>query len=536
MPGITSGFFFWNAGAELHKSPVGLLRSILFESLQDMIFGPLEQDPAIVQSLFADRWNQFLSYGGGQYESTFAELRRVFELMISDRTKKFLFMVDGLDEMDDYANELISMIVNSTKADNVKFCVSSRDSAVFQSAFEKIPRLVVDQYTKSDIQSYVTGAFNQEARLEILRGKMDGMEEVNIVGTLTEKASGSFLWAVLATAYLLQGLQEGDDFLILKDRADALPYQLDDLLPHILDKFEPTDLEQFWRVYTLLESHSYPGLLPLSFALTAETVATLAADVRPLKPAEITKRTEDIHTLLKYQCKSFFTIFDPTPPGQQSDPSSFKVTYTHRTIRDYLNSQPTLFSSLPSTSRSFNADQQWANAHLWTLKTLAPAASDDAVPLRIWDPLSRALTAAPAIYAELKKFPQTYMDAALSTAVFLHLKSETPSDLPCFPSAPATTLAHPLDLAVLLNLQSYVTIKAKTAEKKDIRHAITFAREMRKRLGAGGEMRWLGGSERQKMRLDYGKGRAELDALLEYYAKAMKFATVKPAIQVPEYV
>ncbi|KAH7391922.1 hypothetical protein BKA66DRAFT_547861 [Pyrenochaeta sp. MPI-SDFR-AT-0127] len=539
LPGIFSGFFFWNAGTELHKSSVGLLRSVLYDSLQDMIFGPLQQDQGIVQGLFTDRWNQFTSYGGGLSEFAFPDLQRAFELMIADASKKFLFMVDGLDEMDGYSNELISLLIGSTKRDNVKFCVSSRDSAVFQSAFERAPRLVMDEFTKSDIQSYITIAFNQEPRLEKLRGKMDGKEEMKIINTLTEKASGVFLWATLTTAYLLDGLQEEDDFLILKDRADALPYQLDDLLPHILDKFEPVDLEHFWRVYTLLESESYPRLLSLSFALTVETVATLAADVRPLKPAEVAKRTEDMRILLRYQCKSFVTIFDTSPPGQQielTNSDSLKVTYTHRTIRDYLISQPTLFSTLPSTARSFIADQQWANAHLWMLKTLQPPVSADAAPLNIWDPLSCALTAAPAIYTDLKKFPFTYMDTALTTAVFLHLKSETGSDLPSFPGSPATTLAHSLDIAVLLNLQSYVAIKAKTADKKDIRHAINFNREMRKRLGAGGEAIWLAGSRRQKMRLEYSKVRTDLDALLEYYAKAMKFATAKPMVEVPEYV
>lgn len=502
-----------------------------------MIFGPLEQDQGVIQWLFADRWSQFTSYGGGLHAFTFVELRRAFELMISDVSKKFLFMIDGLDEMDEYSNELVDLINSSTKKDNVKLCVSSRSSPLYQSAFEKRPRLVMDEYMQGDIQSFVRSAFNHEIKLESLRGKLDEETEIHIVTTLAEKASGVYLWAILATSFLLQGLQEGDDFLVLKDRVEALPYQLDDLLPHITDKLDLADLEQVWKVQTLLESHPYPHLLPLSFALTAETAATLAADVRPLKPAETVKRVEDVRALLRHRCKDLFAIFNTAAPGDAasaSDPDYLKVTYVHRTIRDYLTSRSCLFRTLPPTAQTFNPAQQWANAHLWTLKTLQPR--DTSTPLPLWSPLAAALCAAPSIYTELKKYPLTYTDAALSTAVFLHLRSETGSDLPCFLGAPATSITTSLDLAVLLNLQTYVAIKAKTADRKDIRHAIEFNQAMRKRLGAGGEVQWLEGRGREKLKGEYGKVRTELDGLLEYYAKAMRFATAKPFVEVPEYV
>lgn len=553
-PGITSGFFFWAAGTELQKSTVGLLRSILYESLQDMLFGPLNQDDSVLQSLFADRWNQFISYGGGLHAFTFSGLRRAFELMISDASKKFLFMIDGLDEMDEYPNELIDMLISATKKDNVKFCVSSRPSPMFQGAFERRPRLVVDEWTNKDIQIHITRAFNQEPKLERLRGKMDGTEEVKIVSTLTEKASGVFLWATLASSFLLLGLEEVDDFLILKDRADALPFLLDDLLPHILDKIEITDLEQVWKIHVLLERHSYPRLLPLSFALTAETPATFAADVRPLRPEEVARRIEDMRFQLTQRCKNLFAVFDTTPPGQPGQPltlpdvEDLRVTYTHRTIRDYLLSQPELFSKIPPHASTLFASQQWANAHLWSLKTLSPHPT---APLRIWFPLSNALETSLALFTETKKYPLTYMHAALTTAIFLHLKAEAAgSDLPYFPitsnSNPtpiqqAMNLTSSLDLATLLNLTIYVAVKAKGAERKYVRHAIEFNREMRKRWGKGGEEAWLGGGGGgqggvERLRAEYNRVRTDTDALLEYYGRAVKFGASKPAVEVPECV
>ncbi|KAF1943450.1 hypothetical protein EJ02DRAFT_510967 [Clathrospora elynae] len=559
-PGITSGFFFWASGTELQNSPLSLLRSIIYESLQDMIFGPLEQDQSVIQHLFPDRWNAFQSYAGGLHAFTFPELRKTFEVMISDTEKKFLFMVDGLDEMDDYPNELVDLILSASKKDNVKFLLSSRSSPVFQSAFETRPRLVLEEYTKPDIQTYVTSAFNLEPKLESLRGKMDGKEELTIVSTLSEKSSGIFLWASLATSFLLGGLEEDDDFLILKDRAEALPYQLDDLLAHILNKLKPSDLEALWKLHTLLGSaNSCPAILPLSFAFTAESSVTLAADVSPLKPAEAAKRVDDMHIVLNMSCKNLISVFDTSAPGQHARSEDLRVTYTHRTISDYLYAYPGLLKKIP-TVLMWSPTQQWADAHLWVLKTmqqqpstptatatpasLSSSSFSSSTPLALWTPLSSALSAASTLFSKTNIFPQTYVHAALTTSVFLHLKSATSSDLPQFPSSSgsstplsATTLTTSFDLAVLLNLSSYIALKAKTTDRKDIRHAIDFSREMRKRLGVGGmEELWLSGRGNEKLRAEYGKGRGEVDALLEYYVKVVRFGTTKPHINVPEYV
>jgi hypothetical protein len=542
-PGITSGFFFWNAGVEMQKSAIGLLCSVLYESLQDMIFGPLEVDQNIIQTLFSDRWNAFLSYAGGLHDFTFPELRKAFESLVSDATKKFLFMIDGLDEMDDYPKDLVDLILTASKRHNVKFLLSSRSSPVFQSAFETRPRLVLDDYTRLDIHTYVTTAFDREPKLELLRGKMDGQEETTITNTLAGKSCGNFLWATLATSFILQGLEEGDDFLILKDRADSLPWILDDLLAHILSKLSAADLEVLWKAHTLLsyQTSSCPGILEMSFAMTAETQATFAADVRPLKSTEISKRVEDMHALTHNNCKGLMSVFDTTPPGQQlPSPENLKVTHTHRAIRDYFLAYPGLLTTNQSTEVIWNTTQQWSNAHLWALKTLSPPTKITDAPLQIWTPLSSALETALTLYAKGNKFPLTYTDAVLTTAVFLHLKSEMGSDLPHFPSSTSTpsttTLTTVFDLAMLLNLTPYIVLEIKTIDRKDVRHAIDFGREMRKRLGVGGEERWLAGKEKEKLRAEYGKGRGDVDALLEYYAKAVKFGSKMPVVEVPEYV
>ncbi|KAH8731342.1 hypothetical protein GQ44DRAFT_698575 [Phaeosphaeriaceae sp. PMI808] len=532
-PGITAAFFFWNSGTELQKSPVGLLRSILYESLQDMIHGPLEQDQGIIQCLFPDRWKHFLSYGGGLHDFTFAELRQAFEIMVSDESKHFLLMIDGLDEMNEHPSELVEMIVNATDRTNVKILVSSFASPDIQTAFENRPNLVLDEWTKKDCGAHILHQFSESDALVNLRKKRDSVEEMNVINTLAEKANGVYLWAKLATHFLLQEAKEEDGFSALRSRAGALPPTLELLLPKIVENLSSEDAEQLWKVTTLLEnqSHACPRLIPFSHALTTDTKAALAADTRPPKTIETSKQIDDMRNLLTCACKNLFTVFDVSPPEQtesKARPEYLKVTYTHRTIRNFLSSQPdSCRAHLPA---SFSPTTQWANAHLSSLKSLRPSNYDSETP--IWPALASCLESSLLLLSQTSKLPLTYIDAAASTALSHHLRSTYTSDLPSFPTIPLTTF---LDLAVFLNIQSFIGVKTKNADRKEARHAIEFSKEMRKRIGAGGERRWLAGSGRELLREEFEKERIEVNGMLEYYAKSVRFGSAKTWVEVPEW-
>jgi hypothetical protein len=524
-PGITSVFFFWNGGTALQNSPTGMLRCILYESLQDMIYGPLEQDQGIVQWLFGDRWRQFTSYGGGIHEFTFAEVRKAFELMVADVSKKFLFMIDGLDEMDEHSSELTETVINATKKDNVKIVVSSRASPELQAAFEKRPSLVLDEWTKKDSQAYIMDRFDKAEKLTSLRRRSDNVEEMNAINTLAEKADGVFLWAKLATSSILQSVTDADTFSAMRDRAGNLPPTLELLIPNIVSSLTPEEAESLWKLTALLESHTTacPNLLPLSFALTFDTKASIAANTKPLKTADSSKRVETMRTLLTNDCKSLLSTFDtscPEIPEKRGRPESLVVTYTHRIIRSLLT---------PSSSSDFNATAAWSAAHLLSLKTLRPSSDDS--DMRIWPALSACISHSLLLFDSTKKFPLTYLDTAASVALAHHAKSPLSSDLPAYPSTPIHTF---LDIAVFLNIQAHVAIKAKTADKKEVRHAIEFGRAMRKRVGREGERRWIG--KKGRLREEWERERVGVDALLEYCGKSVKFGSGKVGgVEVPEW-
>jgi hypothetical protein len=564
-PGITSGFFFWNCGTELQKSGLGLLRSLLYESLQDMIYGPLEQDLAIIQRLFADRWEQFRSYGGGLSSLTYIELRRAFDLLISDASKKFLFMIDGLDEIDEASDlvDVIPLLTSSAKRENVKILVSSRPSPAFQEAFEKRPRLWVDDHTTNDVQTYILHHFSHDESLLKLRGNTVVPEELDIVSLLSSTSDGIFLWGILATKFLLQELTGNDNFTTLQNRAEMLPSDLDELLMHIMSNFEPTDLEQAWKISGLVEYHGYPSLLPLSFALDKDEKSSIAAGQHPLKTAEVVQRIDDMRQILTYKCRNLFAIFDTQNPEERTptmdSPERLKVTYAHRSIRAHFLSSPAQKGKL--LANDFNTTSAWAASYLVTLKSLTPPTTSGT--MSVWAPLSHCIESALALTSQDSKAHITYLHAALEAALAHHTQSPTSSsssslasskrptssypsapvvvtsDLPQFPSILLTT---PLDLAVFLNLQAYVAVKVKDADRKVVRHAIDYSAAMRKRIGVGGEHVWLGTKEKgnsrglERLRVEYGKNRSEVDALLEYYVQAVRWGKKPPVFDVPETI
>ncbi|KAH6612521.1 hypothetical protein C7974DRAFT_445260 [Boeremia exigua] len=558
-PGITSGYFFWNSGVELQRSALGLLRSLLYESLQDMIYGPLEQEMGIVQTLFPDRWEQFKTYGGGLGALSLAELRSAFELMISDANKKFLFFIDGLDEADKVGDlvDVVPLIVSASKRDNVKILVSSRPSPGFQEAFEKRPRIWVDDHTTDDLHAYILHSFSQDESLAKLRGNTVVPEETDIVAILSETACGVFLWGILATRFLLQELTGNDNFTSLQNRAEVLPSDLDELLSHIMSNFDPADLEQAWKLSALIEAHPYPSLLALSFALSGDEKSSIAAHRTPLKSAELAQRTADLRHILTYKTRNLFAVFDTADPALRPDalaaPDSLKVTYAHRTIRAFF-----LAAHKPTLPTDFSPVTAWAASHLQTLKTLVPPPSG---VQRLWPYLAACLESSLALASLDAKNHAAYTHAALAAALAHHVhapssassasstaSSKRPtsaypgqpsltSDLPSFPHL---AVAAPLDIAVLLNLTGYIAVHAPDAERRMVRRAGEWAAGMRRRVGVGGEGVWLGtkgeGPGYERLRAEYGKGRAEVEGLVAFYGAAVRWGKKAPVVEVGESV
>ncbi|KAL5428442.1 hypothetical protein PMIN05_011060 [Paraphaeosphaeria minitans] len=536
-PGILTGFFLWNCGTDLQKTTIGMLRTVLYEALQDMIFGPLEEDPSIVQRIFSERWKQFSSYGGGIHPFSLSELRTAFDLLLSDKTKKFLLMIDGLDELDDDPTNALAVLISASNRENVKVCISSRPSVIYQATFKDWPSLELNKWTRRGIQDYVLYAFDQnDTMFNIPAEQSDGTEERAIITTLIDKANGVFLWASLATEFLIQSTKATDDVSKIRWRVNALPQELEALLMYMFDNLDPQHFLQAAQLFRLVDAHGYPSLLPLTSAYDSDTRSALEAETRPLSVGEVMTRSEKMRNVLVFKCKNLLSIFEAAPTDTQrtsvevADLAHYKVNYAHRCIRDFLRTYEMRSRIAKATDyESFAEDEHWANAHLWTLKTLQPR--DGTLP--IWDALANCVEYALRLESNDDRVRLTYLDEVNATLAEHLVSPATPAasmDLP--PGASVNSFG---DVAVLLNLANYLAIKARSADKKDLRHAMEYARDVRKRLDAGGLEAFLG--KRARLRESYERVDADLAGLLEYHTRSsLKLGSPKITRDMPEWV
>lgn len=536
-PGILTGFFLWNCGTHLQKTTIGLLRTLLYEALQDMIFGPLDEDPRIVQRIFADRWNHFSSYGGGTHLFNLSELRSAFDLLLSDTSKKFLLMIDGLDELDDDPTNALTVLISASNRENVKVCISSRPSVIYQATFKDWPSLQLDKWTKKGILQYVLYAFDQnDTMFNIPSEESDGTEERYVVNTLVDKASGVFLWASLATEFLIQSTKDTDDVSTIKRRVNTLPPDLEALLIYMFDNVEAQHFAHAARLFRLVDAHGYPSLLPLCSAMDADARSSHEAETRPLTTGEVLTRAERMRNILVFKCKNLLSIFEAVPAEEKrnsvevADLAHYKVNYAHRCIRDFIRTYEMKSRIAKATSyEEFVEDEYWANAHLWTLKTLQVRGGK----LIIWNALADCIEHALRLESKDNRVRLTYLDEVNATLAEHLVNPETPVTVMDLP--PGATVNSFGDIAVWLNLTNYLTIKARSADKKDLRHAMEYAKDVRKRLRAGGEDEFISG--RGKLKETYEKVDPDLASLLEYHTKSsLKLGSPRITKDMPEWV
>lgn len=104
---------------------------------------------------------------------------------------KFCFFIDGLDEYAGSAKEQSSMVEHLkrlTKGGDVKICVSSRPWNVFRSGYggRGDPKIILQDHTKTDIDMYIEGQLEADARFRRLTSVQAEMgefaREIRLVG------------------------------------------------------------------------------------------------------------------------------------------------------------------------------------------------------------------------------------------------------------------------------------------------------------------------------------------------------------------
>ncbi|KAI9776736.1 MAG: hypothetical protein M1839_009380 [Geoglossum umbratile] len=246
FPSHAIAAYFFNArGDAFEKSPLGMLRSLLYQLL--------EQDPQSCNRfipLFLDKRKKH----GDNWMWYSGELKDFLLEIVRHPTQPILLFVDALDECDESeVRDVVSFLERLSLAaivseTSLNICLSSRHYPTI--SMRRMLELVVEKRKEHDrdIAIYV------QDKLKI--------RDKHIESELLRKAGGVFMWIVLVTEMLNQAFDEG--------RIIAMRKKLDDV---------PGDLDEVFR--TLLEReypHRHETVLALQWVLFAE---------RPLSPEEL---------------------------------------------------------------------------------------------------------------------------------------------------------------------------------------------------------------------------------------------------------
>jgi hypothetical protein len=353
---VTAGFFFWNSGAVMQMSKMGLLQALLYESIQSHV--------DLVPALFPERWTSYELFGNDVRPWSWLELNRAFDMLIGDTSKRFCFFIDGLDEFDGDCAELAKFALEKSARPNVKMCVASRPWLVFEDAFRCKPSLRLEDLTARDIRLFTSESL-RENNMFIHLERIKPHEAEWLIIEVTGKASGVFLWVRLVVVSLLEGLRDGDAITDLHERLLLLPSDLEQLFLNILKSLKPSYFEQASKLFQYVQAAQEPlSLLSLSFAEDGFEEA-MSANVQALPREEVEFRGENLRRRLISRCKGFLEA-----SSYKHDGASAKVQYFHRTVKDFLQS-PKIWQYITSgTPSSFDPDLMLCGAFLRHIKSM----------------------------------------------------------------------------------------------------------------------------------------------------------------------
>jgi hypothetical protein len=349
-------------------------RNGLFQAL---LYTCLQRDEDLAMTAFTERWEQFATFGGGREPVEWPELRRAFQRIISDPSKKFFFIIDGLDEFDGEPKEIIDLVFGAVRP-NVKLCITSRPWLPFEDAFKGRPSLLLQDLTKEDISTFVKDRFHKSRDFLRLQ-RTEPAAAAALLENIVRKASGVFLWVHLVVQSILEGLSNSDRMTDLQTRLDDLPGDLEALFSKMLSRLQPNYfiqacesfrlLRTYWEASRTFTSRRAPSLVALYFAEEQDIASGYKCSLEHMTADEIKQLVRIMRRRLNARSKGLIEVHRHEVCNPEYMDRS--IGYLHRTARDFIESENYWPTVLRSTGHaSFEPEKRWANSCLWLHKRL----------------------------------------------------------------------------------------------------------------------------------------------------------------------
>ncbi|KAF4424233.1 hypothetical protein F53441_14240 [Fusarium austroafricanum] len=227
-------------GTPAQKSLEGLLRSL--------VYGILSAKPDLFNNIPSIIWSM------KTLPNTF-KFGPILNCIAKDAVQaNICLFIDGLDEYDGYHTELLQLIEDISRLPYTKLIVSSRPWAVFEGPLGILAegKLSLNEANHSDINSYIefrlqkTLPWAKTSSSESNRGY-----STHFIKSVTDKAKGDFLWAVLATRLLREGTPPLIDASDQVPKTQEIPDSLFGLLEILLSSLESLPHEKAPEIFTM---------------------------------------------------------------------------------------------------------------------------------------------------------------------------------------------------------------------------------------------------------------------------------------------
>jgi hypothetical protein len=324
-----ASFFLWNIGTTEQSSQEGLARGLLYHVLK--------QNPKLIPTVLPYMWQEAQNGCVDLSTPSDSGMKTAFQRVGEESTTgAFAFFIDGLDEFTGNHRDGISFVKSLTTSANIKVLVSSRPIDMCVAAFSSAPQLRLQDLTKLDIEIYVKDAIHSHPCVADSNYLSDTTIQ-GLIKNIRSKASGVFLWVVLACRTLIEGFDAYDDAEELQCRVNELPPELEDLFRHILSGLPVRFRQQCAKLLRVcyIRSALLGSVIPtsvLAWAHENDMSIPRLDQFDPVSLADQDRKCTILEGRLRSRCRGLLEVHrDPNTEIRST------VDFMHRTVFEFLS-------------------------------------------------------------------------------------------------------------------------------------------------------------------------------------------------------
>ena len=326
----------------MQKSVIGLLQELLYRLIEAdeklLAFIPVRlihqllkrnttatKGSMLLQQYGENRGQVYVYQGSSSTEPCLADDLEEALIVITRQEEvplNVLFFIDALDEHEGNHRDLIRVIQNSfiaTEASKVKvkFCLASRPDPAFTNAFGFCPGLLVQEYTRGDVQWYADHQIASSILYQDVEQDMSEMHQLTV--EITQRANGVFIWVRVVIEELIERFIDGSTISQLREILSAMPEELKDLYRRTLSKVKPEyELESYVMTQTVLHAKNPQTLV----SLLAATDIALQRKVELMSRATMERR-------LRSRCGGLL----------EETSASGHIQFLHQTVKTFFTTR-----------------------------------------------------------------------------------------------------------------------------------------------------------------------------------------------------